>query len=780
MIKNYFKIAWRNILKNKVFSIVNIVGLTSGLFCSLLIYLWISGEMSTDKYHKNIDQLYSVYVTSSLDGKMYGNFSTPSLLHKELKIKVPEIELVTAMSNNLYKKTFSNGEKVLKQEGKYVSEDFFSMFSFNFIEGTQTNALSAPNFIAVSKEMAEIFYESANKAIGKTLIFENKKEYKISAVFETSNSNSTEKSDYYLSFNSLFAENPWMNEWKNYSPYTIIQLKEGTDPGKLENKIKNFLTDYDLEQGLSLQPYGDKYLYADVDNDSGRIEYVRIFGIIAILIMLIACVNFMNLASASSMKRTKEIGVRKVLGAGKISLMIQFLTEATLLSLSSLFFALLLIVLALPAFNQITDKNISLMDLPISTWFMFLTIAIFTGLLSGSYPAFMLSSFRVTDIFKRKFESNGSTKWIREGLIVFQFTISVVFICSMIIISQQLDFVKNKDVGFDRQNLLAITLSGELLDNFDAFKSEALQFSGVNSITKVSHIPLGEYGTSPEVIWNGKSDDDKSLFTGMVASPDFIETYGVELIQGRGFIHNNPDNIEYIINETALKLMNLENPIGQSLSFWGKPGTIVGIVKDFHFSSLKESIFPLVLRSEGYAEFFVAFVRYNPNHLKQTLASLSVLHADLNPSFPFEYKFIDQEYNKLYKSETIFYKLTKYFSILAILISCLGLFGLVIFTAEQRTKEIGVRKILGASVFTITSLITRDFLKLVVLGILIGSPIAWYIMDKWLINFEYKINMPWWAFGLTSILIIGIALFTISFESIKAGLSNPIKSLRTE
>ena len=238
MIPNYFKIAWRNILKNKVFSIVNIVGLTSGLFCSLLIYLWISGEMSTDKYHKNIDQLYSVYVTSSLDGKMYGDFSTPSLLHKELKIKVPEIELVTAMSNNLYKKTFSNGEKVLKQEGKYVSEDFFSMFSFNFIEGTQTNALSAPNFIAISKEMAEIFYESANKAIGKTLIFENKKEYKISAVFETSNSNSTEKSDYYLSFNSLFAENPWMNQWKNYSPYTVIQLKEGTDTEKLENKIK--------------------------------------------------------------------------------------------------------------------------------------------------------------------------------------------------------------------------------------------------------------------------------------------------------------------------------------------------------------------------------------------------------------------------------------------------------------------------------------------------------------------------------------------------------------
>jgi putative ABC transport system permease protein len=411
---------------------------------------------------------------------------------------------------------------------------------------------------------------------------------------------------------------------------------------------------------------------------------------------------------------------------------------------------------------------------------MVLLITLFTGILSGSYPAFLLSSFKVTDIFKKKIETSSRTKWIRKALVVFQFTISVVFISCMLIISKQIDYVQNKDIGFDRENLLTITLSEDLQKNFNAFKTSALQISGVNSVTKTSHILLGEYGTSPEVIWNGKSDDDGSLFTGMVGSLDFIKTYGAQLLMGRELIHNNPDNIEYLINESAMKQMKMENPLGQPLSFWGNPGTIVGVVKDFHFSSLKESIFPLIIRSEGYSEFNIAFIKYDTDNVQQTLASLESLHTTLNPAFPFEYKFMDSEYNKLYKSESIFYKLSTFFSILAILISCLGLFGLVMFTAEQRTKEIGIRKVVGASVFAITSLITRDFIKLILLGIVLGVPIAWYFMNKWLTNYEYRIDMPWWAFITTGALIICIALFTVSFESIKVALANPIKSLRNE
>jgi ABC-type antimicrobial peptide transport system permease subunit len=531
---------------------------------------------------------------------------------------------------------------------------------------------------------------------------------------------------------------------------------------------------------IQLQPYGDSYLYADLENASGKIQYVRLFGIIAFLIMLIASINFMNLASAGSIKRAKEIGVRKVLGAGKSSLVGQFLGEAILLSLSSLVFALIFIALALPAFNQITDKNIDLESLPISTWVMVLLITFFTGILSGSYPAFLLSSFKVTDIFKKKIETSSRTKWIRKALVVFQFTISVVFISCMLIISKQIDYVQNKDIGFERENLLAVTLSKDLQKNFNAFKTSALQISGVNSVTKTSHILLGEYGTSPEVIWNGKSEDDGSLFTGMVGSMDFIKTYGAKLLMGRDLIHNNADNIEYLINESAMKQMKMEHPIGQTISFWGNSGTIVGVVKDFHFSSLKESIFPLVIRSEGYAEFNTAFIKYNTDNVQQTLASLESLHASLNPAFPFEYKFMDSEYNKLYKSESTFYKLSTFFSILAILISCLGLFGLVMFTAEQRTKEIGMRKVVGASVFDITSLITRDFIKLILLGIAIGVPIAWYFMNEWLTNYEYRIDMPWWAFVTAGTLIIGIALVTVSFESIKIALSNPVKSLKSD
>ena len=780
MIKNYFKLTWRNIKANKALSFLNILGLTSGLFCFLLIFLWISSENSINKYHTNIDDLYSVYLTSS-EGANYG-YGTPSLLYKELKEKVPEIEGVTAMSNNNRNHTFSNGKKVLKQKGKFVSNDYFNMFSFNILEGNTSNALSSPNTIAISKNMAELFFEDAKSAIGQTLNYENTKVLEVTLVFETASINTTENSDFYLSFDSLFAESPWMSDWKNLGTYTYVQLTKSADVKQVGQKLNTFLKDYESVSALAieLQPYKDSYLYADLKTGGGKIEYVRLFGIIAFLIMLIASINFMNLASAGSIKRAKEIGVRKVLGAGKSSLVGQFLGEATLLSFSSLLFALIFIALVLPGFNQITEKDISLESLTLSTWVMVILITFFTGLLSGSYPAFLLSSFKVTDIFKKKIETSSTTKWIRKALVVFQFTISVVFISSMLIISKQLDYVQNKDIGFERENLLAVTLSEDLQKNFEAFKTDALQISGVNSVTKTSHILLGEYGTSPEVIWNGKSDDDGSLFTGMVGSTDFIKTYGAKLLMGRDLIHNNSDNIEYLINESAMKQMKMEEPLGQSLSFWGNSGTIVGVVKNFHFSSMKESIFPLIIRSEGYAEFNTAFIKYNTDNVEQTLASLESLHSRLNPAFPFEYKFMDSEYNKLYKSESIFYKLSAFFSILAILISCLGLFGLVIFTAEQRTKEIGMRKVVGASVFSITSLITKDFIKLILLGIVIGVPIAWYFMNKWLTDYEYRIDMPWWIFIATGVLIIGISLFTISFESIKAALANPIKSLRNE
>ena len=779
MIESYFKLTWRNIKANKALSFLNILGLTSGLFCFLLIYLWISSENSINKYHDNNDDLYAVYLTTS-EGAKYG-YGTPSLLYKELKEKVPEIQGATAMSNNNRNYTFSNGQKILKQKGKFVSNDYFNMFSFKIIEGNVSNPLGTPNTIAISKNMAELFFEDAKSAIGKTLNYENTKILEVTLVFEVANINTTENSDFYLSFDSLFAESPWMSDWKNLGTNTFVQLTKGIDAKQVEQKLKPFLQEYQLGGlAIQLQAYADTYLYADLENGSGKIEYVRLFGIIAFLIMLIASINFMNLASAGSVKRAKEIGVRKVLGAEKSSLIGQFLGEAILLSFSSLFFALLFIALVLPVFNQITDKNIGLESLPATTWIMLILITFLTGLLSGSYPAFLLSSFKVTDIFKKKIETSSRTKWIRKALVVFQFTISVIFISSMLIISKQLDYVQNKDIGFERENLLAVTLSKDLQKNFDAFKTDALKISGVNSVTKTSHVLLGEYGTSPEVIWNGKSDDDGSLFTGMAGSTDFIKTYGAKLLMGRDLIHNNPDNIEYLINESAMKQMNMEDPIGQSLSFWGNSGTIVGVVKDFHFSSMKESIFPLIIRSEGYAEFNTAFIKYTTDNVEQTLASLESLHSRLNPAFPFEYKFMDSEYDKLYKSESIFYTLSTFFSILAILISCLGLFGLVIFTAEQRTKEIGMRKVVGASVFEITSLITKDFIKLILVGIVIGVPIAWYFMNTWLTDYEYRIEMPWWIFIATGVLIISISLLTISYESIKAALANPVKSLRNE
>ncbi len=781
MIQNYFKITWRTIKANKVLSLLNVLGLTSGLFCFLLIYLWISSENSVNKYHSNIDDLYSVYVTST-EGANF-DYGTPSLLYQELKEKIPEIESVAAMSNYQRNYTFSNSNgKIIKQKGKYVSEEYFNMFSFNIVEGSASVALKNPNDIAISKHMAELFFEDTKSAIGQTLTFENSKVLKVSMVYESTSENTTETSDFYLPFDSLLVENAWMYDWKNLGAYTFVQLVKDVDEAQVSEKLKVFLKDYGQVKtlALALQPYGDRYLYADLKNGGGKIEYVHLFGVIAFIIILIACINFMNLASAASVKRSKEIGVRKVLGAGKSSLIGQFLGESTILSFTSLFFALVFIAIALPFFNQITGKNIDLNNLPITTWFMVFVITLLAGVLSGSYPAFLVSSFQVTDIFKKKIETNARTKWIRKSLVIFQFTMTVIFISCMLIISKQINYIKNKDIGFERENLLAVTLSEDLQKDFNAFKTGALQISGVHSVTKASHILLGEYGTSPEVIWNGKSADDRSLFTGMVGSADFVKTYGAKLLMGRELIHNNPENIEYLINESAMKQMQMENPLGQTLSFWGNSGTIVGVVKDFHFSSLKEAIFPLIIRSEGYVEFNTAFIKYNKDNEQQTLASIELLHTTLSPAFPFEYTFIDDKYKALYKSESTFYTLSTYFSILAILISCLGLFGLVIFTAEQRSKEIGMRKVVGASVLEITSLITLDFLKLIVVGIAIGVPIAWYLMHTWLIQYEYRIAMPWWTFLLTGVIVIGISLVTVSFESIKIALTNPVKSLRNE
>ncbi len=787
MFKNHIKIAWRNIVKNRVFAFLNILGLATGLLSSLLIYLWVTDELAIDNYHKNIDQLYSVYQKQIFEGRIDAGYFTPAVLYRELKNKIPEIEKASPMS---WKgaKTFVFNDTSFTQEGFFVGEDYFDMFSYEFLEGTLASVMNSPDHIAISEEMAQLFFGSAKNAIGKAISYENRRPLKVSAVLKDANPANSRKSDFFLHWDIFLEENGWAPDITNSGPRTFVMLKENSNVAEVNTKIKDFLEPYRAGEDdnfiveLGLQPYGESYLHGNFENgiiSGGRIDNVRIFGGIAFFVLLIACINFMNLASAGSLKRAKEVGVRKSLGAKNGSLISQFLGEALLLSFISTAFSLVLILMLLPLFNELAEKELSLWNLSALSWLGILAVSVFTGIFSGSYPAFVLASFKAINIFKT--DKNPKTQIIRKGLVVFQFSLSVILISGMIITSRQIHYIKDQDLGFDRHNVLLFSFQGDSIRSFSGFKKRALQLPGVESLTISSNSPLGFSNGFTGVEWPGKPENDPTVFMTMAVSADFTKTWGTEMLLGKDFSDKSvADNSGYILNETALKVMGIENPIGTSISFWDGKAPIIGVVKDFPINTVKTSISPLIIRNGENNNTGIVMARIAPNNVMKTMDNLKGLFTEIHPEIPFDYVFSDKIYDRMYRSETVFFRLSKYFSIMAIFISCLGLLGLVMFTAQQKVKEIGIRKALGASVIAITNLLIKDFIKLVLLGIVVGSPIAWYFMERWLTNYKYKIDMPWWAFGASALLVILIALLTVSFNSIKAAIVNPVKSLRAE
>lgn len=789
MIKNHFKIAWRSIIKNRASSILNVVGLAAGLLCSLMIYLWVSDELAVDKYHENIDRLYSVYQRQVFEWRTDAFYYTPGLLYRELKNKIPEIGKASPMSWR-DSRTFAHNGKIFRQDGFFVGEDYFDMFSYQFVEGSVASVMESPDNIVVSEEMAELFFGSAKNAIGKSITYENHRPLQVSAVVRDASPSTSKKGDFFLHWDVFLEEYGWASDLTNSGPLTFLMLKENSDHASVDAKIREFLAPYRTEEDanftveLALQPFGESYLNGNFENgviSGGRIENVRIFGFIAFFVLLIACINFMNLASAGSLKRAKEVGVRKSLGAKHGNLISQFLGEALLLSFISTILSLVLVVVLLPQFNELAEKELSLFRLTWSLWSGILGITILTGLLSGSYPAFVLSSFKVMDILKNNGKSNSGSQWVRKGLVVFQFALTVVLISGMLITSRQINFIQNEDLGFDRNNVVLFTFQGDSTRTFASLKQRVLQISGVESISITDAGPMEISNGFDDVVWAGKPDNDPTIFKSMAVGPDFAKTWGTEVLEGTDFSDERAaDNSGYIINETALEVMGLKDPIGKPLAMWGREGEIIGVMKDFPINTIKSKISPLIIRNGEYLNIGSVLVRIRPMNVLQTVESLEALYAEILPEIPFEYVFSEVWYKDMYRSEMVFFKLSQYFSLMAIFISCLGLFGLVIFSAQQRVKEIGIRKVLGASVGRITNLLIRDFMKLVVLGIIFGFPVAWYFMDKWLTNYEYRINMPWWAFGLAGILVIAIALFTVGFRSISAATANPVKSLGTE
>jgi len=792
MIRNYFKIAWRNLIRNKAFSAINILGLALGMACSLLIMLWVRDERNVDGFHANGKHLYQVYERTFSDGKVGAGYSTQGLLAQELKKVIPEIKYAASTDYASQPGTFNTfkaGEKVNKMFGKFAGADFFSMFSYPLLQGTTTSALNSPNAVAISRKMAELFFGGPDKAIGNTIRFENREDLQVTAVFENMPSNSSQQYDFLRCWIDFVKQNEWVNRWGNTSPDTYIQLSADADPDKVRAKIKDFIYRYQAkEKGtvteLDLQAYPDKYLHATFKNgyiDGGRIEYVRLFSLVAIFILLIACINFMNLATARSVKRSKEVGIRKVLGGIRSALIGQFMGEAMLLTFLSAVFAVILTVLLLPVFNNLTGKDLILPVVQPLFWASLTGLLLLTGLLAGSYPALFLSSLNTIKVLKGNMKFSPSSTFFRKGLVIFQFSLSVILIISMVVIYRQISFIQSKNLGYDRENLIYIPIEGSLIKNYSVFKQEALSETNILSVSKMRNSPTIIEHHTTSIDWPGKDPNVSVSFADGVVGYDFAKTMKLIVAEGQDFSRDfGTDSTGYVLNETAVQKMGMTNPVGRIISWGNRPGKVIGVLKDFHFNSIHQTIDPLILRLDENWKWGTVLVRTKAGKTKDALAGLQKISKSVNPDFPFTYQFSDEEYTKLYNNEQIVSKLANYFAFLAIFISCLGLFGLATFTAEQRTKEIGVRKVLGASVANIVTELSLSFLKPVVIAWLIAFPIAWYAMHNWLQGFAYKIDIEWWMFALAGILTIGIALLTVSYQSIRSALVNPIKSMRTE
>jgi ABC-type antimicrobial peptide transport system permease subunit len=791
MFKNFLKTALRNLWKHKAFSFINIIGLALGVACSLLIMLWVKDEYSVDSFHTHGSQLYSVYERQNHDGKWDAFYSTPALLADEMKRVFPEVEYATNYSWSTLG-TFEAKDKIMNWSGNYAGADFFKMFSYPLLKGNASTALQNPSDIAISKKMAEAFFGSPEEAIGKSIRYQNNTNFKITAVFDNVPKNSTNQFDYLLNWQTFiktFVENP-VSEWKNSGPSCYVMLRKGTDAKVFENKIERFLDNYNKTQTptdyirLGIQRYGDVYLHSGFDKNGhisgGRIQYVHLFSIVALFILLIACINFMNLTTARSIKRAKEIGVRKVIGAVRSSLIRQFIGEALLISLVSIIVALLITLLVLPQFNLLTEKHIRI---PFNSGIFWLSTAgllLIIGLVSGSYPALYLSSFNPIGVLKGTLKINRSALWFRKVLVVFQFSVSIILIIGTIVISRQVAYIQSVNLGYNKENLIIIPLRGDLPQQLSIFKTQGLSMPGIKGITSMSQNLTQIIPKTTVVDWEGKDPNSSIEFTWSLVGYDFTKTLNAQIIQGRDFSKAfGTDSTGYVINETALKITGYKNPIGKPFTFHRKRGTIIGVVRDFHFNSLHESIAPLVL-SLGENIAGEALVRTEPGKTKEALTSLEKLCKELNPQFPFTYKFADKEYEKLYQNEQIVGKLANCFAFLAILISCLGLLGLVMFTAEQRTKEFGIRKVLGATPISLFNLLTQELLLLVLTALVIASPIAWLLMHNWLQNYAYKIHISWWMFAYAGILAILIAFATVGVQAIKAAIANPVMSIRRE
>jgi putative ABC transport system permease protein len=790
MLLNYFKIAYRSLLKNKLFSVINLVGLSLGMACALLIGLWVYDEIRYDRFLPGVENVYNIRVNYAFNGGATETAQyVPSPLQEAIAHDIPDVAAITKTNGggeSLVRAIGTTGaEKAAKEQGSYVSAEFFDVFSLPALTGNPKAALAQPDKIIISRRLAEKYFPG-QPALGQTLQLDDDKLYTVGAVLADLPGYSTLQFDWLANFKNI--EQPYMNEWSWNSVIVYARLLPTATAEHAAASMKDIFrryTRFNNGEVPVLHPMTDMHLYSDYKDGKiagGRIEYVRIFSIVALFTLLIACINFMNLATARSSVRAREVGVRKVVGAGRASLIRQFLGESILLSLLGALVALGLVWSVLPNFNQLFDKQLALDTASPALWLLLAALVFATGLLSGSYPALFLSGLRPIQILKGFTKVGTGPALFRRALVVFQFSLSIFLIVGMLVIGTQLRYLRTTHLGLDRENVLYVPLEGtfEQPEKSALLREEVLRQPAVAAAALTSQLPVNVRNSTTDLNWPGKEPGRLVEVSAMNVSGDFIRTMNIELIAGRDFRANSPaDSAHYIINQTAARLMGMRDPIGKEITFNRGKGHVVGLMKDFHLNSMHQAIAPLVI------SFYPENTRYlliktRPGQTPATLAALEKINKNLNPSYPFNYHFVDEAYQKLYESEQQVGTLVNYFGTLAILISCLGLFGLAAFTAEQRTREIGVRKVLGASVLGIVRLLSTDFVRLVVLALVLATPLAWWATRQWLGTFTYHIELSWWVFALAGVLALGVALLTVGYQSIKAALMNPVESLRSE
>jgi putative ABC transport system permease protein len=793
MFKSHIRIAWRNLIKDRQFTALNLMGLSVGFTCALLIGLWVTDELSIDKYNEKDTRLYQVMANYQTENGMKTGTYMPGVLANALKAEFPEVEYSVGILPASWfdsKGVIVSGDKRIKAGGSYVDKDYFHVFTCRYLAGDKDRLFQDKQTVAVSENIARVLFGTTENLIGKTVKYEAydfSGTFVISGVFEPNPANATEQFDLLFNYGIVLEKRPNLNTWDQESdPDVYLVVKAGTNIATLDKKISQFINAHDKKSNatLFLAKYSDKYLYNRYENGKqagGRITYVRLFSLIAVFILLIACINFMNLSTAKAARRAKEVGIKKVVGASRGSIVLQYLGESVLMSLLALLLSVVLISLLLPLFNGITDKQLTLhLTLPIVL--SVFGIALFTGLFAGSYPAFYLSRFRPIVVLKGVIRTSLSELLARKGLVVFQFTLSVMFIAAVLIIYRQVQYIQSKDLGYNRENIIHFEIPLEMdsakIVAAASFVKELATIPGVASAGSFSHDLAGHHGAISGFQWPGKQPNTDIEFANLEMGANFLETAGIKIKEGRNFSDNNNAQHEIVFNETAIKAMGLKNPIGQTVRFWGMDRQIVGVAADFNFESMYQPVKPCFFQI--YPVTPNVMVRLTTGSEKQTIAAIKDAYAKFNPGQAFEYRYLDEDYRKWYASEIRIGILARYFAGLAIFISCLGLFGLAAFMAQKRQKEIGIRKVIGASVSQMAFLLSKEFLFLVGIAIVIAFPLVGWVMQNWLKGFAYRVSITADIFVMTGLTAVVLTLCTISFQAVKAALMNPVKSLRNE